>query len=303
MDKFDSLRAFAQVVASGGFAAAAREMNLSRSVVNKLVINLENELGIQLLHRSTRRVTPTETGLAFYERCIRILADLEEAELAAAQLQTEPRGMLKINAPMSFGTLHLAPAVADFMHLYPELQVQLTLEDRFVDPIEEGFDVTVRIAQPVESASLISHAIMPVQRVLCAAPAYLQQYGVPSHPAELSHHSCLHYGYLATGNQWRLLGPDGEQIIRINGRLCSNNGEVLRDAAVQGLGIALLPMFIAGPKLEQGILQPVLPAYCPPELSICVVYPVNRHLSAKVQRFTEFLEQRFRDRSPWPGLS
>lgn len=148
MDKFESIRAFTQVVASGGFAAAARDMGLSRSAVNKLVIGLENELGVQLLHRSTRVVTPTETGLAFYERCIEILASLEEAERSVTQLHGEPRGRLRVNAPMSFGTMHLAPALADFLVQYPDLQVQLTLNDRFIDPIEEGFDVTVRIAEP-----------------------------------------------------------------------------------------------------------------------------------------------------------
>jgi len=138
MDKFDSIRAFTQVVVSGGFAAAAREMGLSRSAVNKLVIALENELGVQLLHRSTRVVSPTETGLAFYERCVEILASLEEAERSITQLQAEPRGRLRVNAPMSFGTMHLAPALADFLVQYPDLQVQLTLNDRFIDPIEEG---------------------------------------------------------------------------------------------------------------------------------------------------------------------
>lgn len=145
MDKFDSIRAFTQVVVSGGFAAAAREMGSSRSAVNKLVIALENELSVQLLHRSTRVVTPTETGLAFYERCVEILTSLEEAERSITQLHGEPRGRLRVNAPMSFGTMHLAPALADFLVHYPDLQVQLTLSDRFIDPIEEGFDVTVQL--------------------------------------------------------------------------------------------------------------------------------------------------------------
>lgn len=293
MDKFESIRAFTQVVAAGGFAAAARDMGLSRSAVNKLVIALENELGVQLLHRSTRVVRPTETGLAFYERCVEILATLEEAERSVTQLHEEPRGRLRVNAPMTFGTLHLAPALADFLVQYPELQVQLTLNDRFIDPIEEGFDITVRIAQPQDSASLIVHPLAPAQRVLCATPAYLASHGIPTHPNELRHHSCLHYGQLAVENQWRLIGADGEYTITVHGVLCSNNGEVLRDAAVRGLGITLLPRFIVEQELQQGKLQTILPDYPAPELHIYVMYPVNRHLSTKIRLLVDFLQERF----------
>ncbi|MBD2020721.1 LysR family transcriptional regulator [Leptolyngbya sp. FACHB-36] len=299
MDKFESIRAFTQVVISGGFAAAARDMGLSRSAVNKLVIALENELGVQLLHRSTRVVTPTETGLAFHERCLDILASLEEAERSITLLHEQPRGRLRVNAPMSFGTMHLAPALADFLVQYPDLQVQLTLNDRFIDPIEEGFDVTVRIAKPQESASLIVHPITAAQRLLCAAPSYLETHGIPTHPNELRQHSCLHYGQLAVEHQWTLIGPDGEQTVSVDGVLCSNNGEVLRDAAVRGLGIALLPAFIVRRELQQGTLQIVLPNYHPPELSIAVIYPVSRHLSTKVRLLVNFLQERFGDRSDW----
>lgn len=297
MDKFESIRAFTQVVNAGGFAAAAREIGLSRSQVNKLVISLENELGVQLLHRSTRVVTPTESGLAFHERCVEILASLEEAERSITQLQAEPRGRLRVNAPMTFGTMHLAPALADFLVQYPDLQVQLTLNDRFVDPIEEGFDVTVRIAKPQEVASVIVHPLTLAPRVLCAAPSYLEANGTPTHLDELRHHSCLHYGQLAVESQWTLIGSEGEQTISVTGVLCSNNGEVLRDAAVRGLGITLLPTFVVEPELQQGTLQRVLPEYHPPELSISVIYPVNRHLSTKVRLLVHFLQERFGDRS------
>lgn len=293
MDKFESIRAFTQVVVSGGFAAAAREMGLSRSAVNKLVIALENELGVQLLHRSTRVVSPTETGLAFYERCVEILASLEEAEQSVMQLHGEPRGRLRVNAPMTFGTMHLAPALADFLVQYPALQVQLTLNDRFIDPIEEGFDVTVRIAKPPENASLIVHPLAPAQRLLCAAPNYLEIHGTPVHPSELHRYSCLHYGQLAAEDQWTLIGADGEHTVSVNGVLCSNNGEVLKDAAVRGLGITLLPKFIVGKELQQGTLQAVLPDYHPPELYIYVLYPVNRHLSTKIRLLVDFLQERF----------
>ena len=291
MDKFESIRAFRQVVESGGFAAAAREMDMSRSAVNKLVINLENDLGVQLLHRSTRKVTPSATGLAFYERCLQILTDLEEAELAVSQHQAEPRGPFKINAPMTFGVSSLAPVIADFMVQYPELQVQITLEDRLIDPIAEGYDAVVRIASPTESASLINHPIATVERLLCAAPGYLEKYGIPQHPDELKELPCLHYGYLSTGNSWTLSDESGHDYsVTVNSVLCSNNGEVLREAAIRGLGITLLPKFIVEKQLELGTLQTILTHFQPSALSICVVYPVNRHLSTKVRLFTEYLE-------------
>lgn len=291
MDKFDSLRAFAQVVDAGGFAAAAREMGMTRSAVNKLVANLEDDLGVQLLHRTTRKVTPTDTGMAFYERCVAILADLEEAELAVAQLNEEPKGTLRINAPMSFGTLYLAPIVADFLTQYPDLRVELVLSDRIIDPIEEGFDVTVRIARAPAPPSLIVHDLAIVPMVICASPTYLKRHSIPTHPQDLKHHACLHYGHMASANHWHLSGPDGDYSIKIHGPLCSNNGEVLRDAATKGLGLALLPTFIIGADLQRKTLLPVLEAYQAPAMSICILYPVNRHLSAKVKLFTEFLRR------------
>lgn len=293
MDKFASMRAFTQVVKSGGFAAAARKMGVSRSTVNKLVINLEDQLNVQLLQRSTRQVNPTPTGLVFYERCVNILAEVSAAEIAVSQLQTEPKGILRINAPMSFGTLYLGKAIADFMAQYPELQVQLTLDDRFVDPLAEGYDVTVRIAQPETSPSLVCQAIASVPRILCAAPIYIKKHGIPEHPTELSEHSCLHYGHIVTGNRWQLLDNEQEHQITINGVLCSNNGEVLKDAAVKGLGISLLPSFIIKQELETKKLVVILREYQPPEISLCLVYPLNRHLSTKIRLFAQFFQQRF----------
>ncbi len=293
MDKFASMRAFTQVVESGGFAAAARKMGVSRSTVNKLVINLEDELKVQLLQRSTRQVNPTPTGLAYYERCINILAEVEAAENTIAQLQTKPKGTLKINAPMSFGTLYLGQAIAEFMIQYPELQVQLTLDDRFIDPVAEGYDLTIRIAQPETSPSLVTKAIAPVSRVLCAAPSYLEKHGIPQHPQELSQHSCLHYGHLVAGNQWLLLNGEREYQVNVKGVLCSNNGEILKDACVRGLGITLLPNFIIRSELNDERLAIVLPDYQPPAISLCLVYPLNRHLNTKIKLFTEFFQQKF----------
>ncbi|WP_416676369.1 LysR family transcriptional regulator [Egbenema bharatensis] len=303
MDKFEQLKAFTRVVDTGGFAAAARQMGLSRSAVNKLVIQLENDLGVQLLHRSTRRVIPSETGLAFYERCQAILADLAEAEQSVSQLQEEPKGTLRVNAPMSFGTLHLAPAIVDFMLKYPDVRVQLTLDDRLVDPIQEGFDLLVRIAEPPDSAALIVHSIAPARRFLCASPEYLNRYGTPTHPNDLQQHHCLHYGYLGTREQWKLVGQEGEFWAAINSVLCSNNGEVLRDAALKGLGIAILPTFIIGSDLQQNLLQVVLPDYAPPSITICIIYPANRHLSTKIQLFTQFIKERFGEKPYWDDKS
>lgn len=289
MDKFESLRAFVQVVDAGGFAAASRKMGLSRSAVNKLVMNLEDALGVQLLQRTTRKVTPTPTGLAFYDRSIAILADLEEAELAAKQLQTEPKGQLRINAPMTFGTRYLSPIIARFLQQYPDLHMELSLSDRFIDPIDEGFDITVRIAKPSVSSSLVVHEMRPDPVILCAAPQYLDQRGTPTIPGDLTHHACLAYGHLATDKQWILVSAEEEHKITVKGPLCANNGEVLKDAAVEGLGVTLLPRFIVDTDLERGRLQHIMTDYAAPSISVCVLYPVNRHLSTKIRLFVEYM--------------
>ena len=185
-------------------------MGVSRSTVNKLVINLEDELQVQLLQRSTRQVNPTPTGLTYYERCLNILSEVAAAETEISQLQSQPQGTLKINAPMSFGTLYLGKAIADFAVRYPEVRIQLTLDDRFIDPIAEGYDLTIRIARSDNSPSLVVKAIAPIPRLLCAAPSYLEKYGTPQHPQDLIDHSCLHYGHLVAGNQW-ILENDARQ--------------------------------------------------------------------------------------------
>jgi len=293
MDKFASMQAFTQVVESGGFAAAARKMGVSRSTVNKLVINLEDELQVQLLQRSTRKVNPNPTGWAYYERCINILAEVTAAENAVAKLQSEPKGTLRINAPMSFGTLYLGEAIAEFITQYPELQIQLTLDDRFIDPIAEGYDITIRIALLEPSSSLVQQKIAPVPRILCAAPSYLEKYGIPQHPQELTNYSCLHYGHLIAGNQWLLSDGNDDYRVTVKGVLCSNNGEILKDSCSAGLGIALLPTFIIQSALDRHLLTVVLPNYQPPALALYLVYPLNRHLNTKVKLFTKFFQKKF----------
>lgn len=295
MDRFEAMRAFTHVVDQGGFAAAGRTLHMSRSTVNKHVMQLEDRLGVQLLTRTTRKVTPTDTGYAFYERCLAILGDLDSAELSASSLQREARGTLKISAPMSFGTMYLNQVVAEFMGLYPDLRIQLTLSDRISDPIEDGADVTVRVTQPPGPANLTAHRIADGRMVICAAPAYISREGQPAHPDDLKRHTCLHYGNLATGNVWRLKGPGGEHAVRVSGPLCSNNGEALREAALAGHGIVMQPSFIVEDYLKSGRLRRLLEDYDPPQLAVFVVYPPNRHLSAKIQLFTEFLIERFAD--------
>jgi len=299
MDRFECMRAFAKVVEAGGFAPAARAMGMSRSVVNKYVIQLEHDLGIPLLQRSTRRVTPTESGLAFYDRAIQILGDLDDAVCAITELREKPTGNLRINAPMSFGTLHLSRFVADYMAIYPEVNVELVLNDRFIDPIEEGFDVTVRMGGPQPQASLIAKEVIVIERVLCASPSYLRTHGEPSHPTELKSHRCLHYGYLASGSQWRLLANEREQGYAIRCVMSSNNGEALKDAALNDQGIALLPTFIVGQALHDGSLRTVLCDYKATPISLCALYPRQRHLSTKVRQFVQLLAERFGDRAYW----
>lgn len=299
MDKFAALNAFVAVVESDGFAAAARVLGQSRSAVNRLVIVLEDELGIQLLNRTTRRVSPTANGAAFYERAKAVLAALNEAERDVTESHEAAVGRLRINAPMSFGVLHLGRAVADFMARHPDLTVELHLNDRFVDIVEEGFDLAIRIAEPREDSTLVDFRICEARRLLCASPEYLAEHGTPRHPSDLRRHRCLHYGNLATGGMWRLNGPDGTVGIHIDAAMVSNNAQVLLDAAVRGLGIILAPTFIAGPDLQAGRLVTVLHDYWPPAVILSAIYPPTRHLSAKIRLFTDFLVERFGGRPYW----
>jgi len=292
MDKLGSLKAFVKVVELGSFAEAGRQLRLSRSAVSKYIADLENDLGVQLLNRTTRQASPTENGQAYFERAISILAELDAADQMVAHLQSTPRGLLRVNAPMSFGTIKLGPAVAEFMARYPELRIQLALSDEHVDPVQEGLDVTLRIAE-LESSSLIARKITPIERVVCASPGYLAAHGTPQHPNELRAHKLLTYGFLLTGNQWKLSGADGDHWIQPDWTLCANNAEVLRDAAVNDRGIVLLPVFLAENALKRGALQPILADYKAPEITLYAVYPPTRHLAVKVRLFIDFLVERF----------
>ena len=292
MDKLASLRAFVRVVESGSFAEAGRQMRLSRSAISKYVGDLEESLGVQLLNRTTRHASPTENGQMYFERAVVILSDVDAADQAVTQLQSAPRGLLRVNAPMSFGTMRLGPALADFMTKYPDLQIQLVLSDDLLDPVQDGFDVTLRIAE-LESSSLIARKIVPIPRRVCASPDYLKRHGTPLHPQDLRDHVSLTYGFLLTGNQWKLTGDDGVHWIQPAWSLCVNNAEVLRDVAVRGKGIALIPEFIAAEALKNGSLQAILANYSAPPLTLYAVYPPTRHLAVKVRLFIDFLVDRF----------
>jgi DNA-binding transcriptional LysR family regulator len=296
MDKLSSLRAFVKVVELGSFSEAGRQLRLSRSAISKYVSDLEQELGVQLLNRTTRHASPNENGQAYFERALGILAELDAADHAVSQAQATPRGLLRVNAPMSFGTLQLGPAIADFMALYPELRIHLVLSDEQIDPVQGGYDITLRIAD-LESSSLIARKIVAIDRVICASPSYLDQHGVPEHPGDLRSHALLTYGFLLTGNQWKLTGEDGEHWIQPEWTLCANNAEVLRDAAIKGRGVALLPTFIAGRALHAGTLRTFLGGFKAPPLTLYAIYPPTRHLAVKVRLFIAFLVERFASQS------
>ncbi len=292
MDRLSAMEVFTNVVEFEGFSAAASHLGISRASVSKQVIQLEESLGASLLNRTTRRVSVTEVGEAYYERCKRVLAEVEEADLLVEQLHSEPRGTLKVSAPMSFGVAHLGPAVSDFLSEYRELSISLTLNDRFTDLIEEGFDIAIRIAQSADS-SLIARRLSGVRCVMTATPEYLERKGVPTKPQDLSGHQCLSYSYLASGLEWPIFGPNGATSVKVSGPLKANNGEVLLQAARQNLGVAFLPNFLVREDIQAGVLVPVLEQYRLPELSVYAVSPPNRFPARKVQAFIAFLAERF----------
>lgn len=298
--ELSTLLVFARVVDAGGFSAAAAELGLSKSAVSKQIARLEDRLGTRLLNRTTRTLSLTEAGTAFYERCLDVAAAAQAAEATVQHLAAAPRGELRINAPMSFGVRHIAPAVPDFLERYPELSVDLVLNDRMVDLVEEGFDVGVRIGAMTDS-SLVARRLAPARRVLCAAPAYLARAGRPRTPEALRGHDCVGYSYLSSGTHWRFRHSSlGERRVRVGGRLKGNNGDALLAAVVGGAGLALSPTFIVCDELRSGALEAVLTDWqILPEIEVSAVFPASRNLPLKVRVFVDFLAERFAGTPAW----
>ena len=298
MDRFLELAAFVHTVDKGSQAAAAPALGVTPAMVGRYVRALEDRLGTRLLNRTTARQSLTEAGLAFHVEASRILDQLEDAELAASDRQTEPRGALRLNAPMVFGVRYLAAAVAEFGRLYPQLRVDLALNDRVVDLVEEGFDVGVRIGRLADS-SLIARRLAPCRVVLCASPGYLAHVGTPAEPGDLRDHNCLLYAYARSTDTWRLHREGSVVEVKPLGNLVANNGDALLAAALADAGIVVQPTFIVADALRTGALVRLLPGWSIPDLTVFAVYPSVRHLSPKVRRFVDFLAARFGERPPW----
>lgn len=298
MDKLNSMKTFVEVVDSEGFTAAANKIGLSRAQVSKSVMQLEAHLGIRLLNRTTRQVSLTDTGRLYYERSKAILDEIDEIDNLASQQSSHARGTLTLAAPTSFGVLHLNNAIAGYLKQYPEVQISLSLNDRFVDVVSEGFDLAIRIAE-LEDSSLVARRIAPCKRVLVASPDYLQKHGKPKVPQDLTLHRCLVYSNDLRPGSWTLGSGAGTETVRVNGPVCADNGDVLKDAAVAGLGVTLLPSFIVGPELRAGRLVQVLKAYQPCNISVYAVYPSRRYVPAKVRTFVDYLAGCFGDKPDW----
>jgi len=298
MDTLNSFAVFTKVVETGGFSSAARDLNMSKSAVSKHIAKLEEYLGVRLLNRTTRKLSPTEIGTTFYERARRIVNDVEETKRAVSEAHTQPRGTLRLNVPMSFGILHIAPALSDFTARYPDIKIDMVLNDRVVDLLDEGFDVAVRIARLPDS-TLIARKLAPVHLAICATPDYWKQHGIPQTSSDLQNHNCLSYSYLMKQDEWPLQGPDGKISVKISGNIRANNGDALRAAALQGAGVFLSPTFIVADDLRQARLQAVLEDVTRTELAIYAVYPHNRYLSAKVRAFVDFFAERFGPEPYW----
>jgi DNA-binding transcriptional LysR family regulator len=300
LDRVTGMQIFVRVAALGNLSAAARALGISQTMATKHVGAIEERLGVKLLHRTTRRLTLTEAGRRYLESAERILAEVEEAEATASAERVEVRGMLRVNAPLSFGFREVAPLMAEFSRLYPAVTVDLGLNDRFVDLIEEGWDVAVRIGR-LRDSTMIARKIAPCRLVVCASPAYLAERGTPKIVADLSQHNCLGYT-LSQGlgpDEWAF-GADGKVKVPIKGNLRVNNGDALVAAAVAGQGIIYEPTFVASDALRAGQLVVLTLDHPPLELpGVFAVYPANRHPPAKVRAFVDFLAQRFGPKPPW----
>ncbi len=299
LDRVTGMQIFVRVAALGSLSAAARSLNISQTMATKHVAALESRLGIKLLHRSTRRLTLTEGGRNYLAACERILAEIEEAEASASLDRIEPRGSLRLNVPLSFGLRHIAPELPAFNRLHPAVSFDLGLADRYVDLIEEGWDLAIRIGR-LKDSSLVARRLAVCRTVVCAAPSYLKEHGTPQGLDDLSHHNCLGYTLPSAigANRWTF-GPEGEIVVPVQGNLRANNGDALLAAALAGQGLIYQPTFIVGDSLRNGLLVPVLGGYPTYEPGIHAVLPSGRQAPAKVRAFIEFLARRFAPEPEW----
>jgi DNA-binding transcriptional LysR family regulator len=295
MDRFQEMRVFTAVVDAGSFVAAADALEMSKAAVSRYVSELEQRLGVRLLHRTTRRLSLTEEGEVFLARCRELLAGLDEAEAEVNERGGSAVGLLKVSAPVSFGVLNLAPLWADFMAAHPQLTLDLTLTDRMIDLVDEGFDMAVRIAR-LPSSSLVSRRLASTRMVLCASPRYLRKHGTPKHPQELAAHTVLAYNLLSTRDTWEFEGPQGTATVKVRPRLHTNSGDTCRAVALGHGGIVLQPSFLVDRDLQGGDLVEVMPKYRSSELGIHAVYPTRKHVPPKVRLLIDFLAVRLRER-------
>ncbi|GAB3759775.1 LysR family transcriptional regulator [Ramlibacter monticola] len=293
MDRFEEMRAFAAVVDAGSFVRAAEALRLSKTAVSRLVSDLEARLGVRLLHRTTRKLSLTVEGEVFHARCKELLSNVEEAEAEVTARADEAVGQLRLNVPVSFGLLHLAPLWPAFMQQHPQVDLDVTLSDRVVDLVDEGYDLAVRIAQ-LASSSLVSRKLASTRMVLCASPEYLRRHGTPAHPSEIAAHTVFAYTLLAMGEQWAFEGPEGPVSVKVAPRMRTNSGDTCVAAALQHQGIVLQPSFMVGHHLRAGTLVEVLPPYRSRELGIYAVYASRKHLTPKVRVLIDFLLEAFR---------
>lgn len=299
LDRFETLAVFVAVAKADSFAAAATQLGLSRAMVSKHIQTLEKRLGVRLLNRTTRQIGLTDAGRSLRVRVERILADLEAAEGEVASDTLEPRGLLRLSAPVSFGARHVAPALAAFLAEHRELRADLVLDDRVVDLVAEGFDLAVRVGR-LQDSSLMARKLAPCRLAAVAAPTYLAVRGRPVRPSDLAAHECLGYAYAAERNVWRFVDNGGEsETVSVDGTLRANNGDALIQAAIAGAGIALLPTFICGDEIRRGSVTCVLDGWTPSDIAVSAVHPHTRHVPAKVRRFIDFLAGRFGPTPPW----
>ena len=298
MDRFREMECFIAVVEAGSFVGAADVLRVTKAAVSRSLIELETRLGARLLQRTTRRLSLTEAGRAYYGRCKQILAEVEEADSAVGVVTGHPVGRLRVNAPFSFGILHLAPLWGPFMERYPDLELEVSLADRMVDVVDEGFDVVVRISR-LEDSSLVYRRLASTRILACASPQYLARHGHPASVEELARHPVIAYTYAAQGDLWRFATPDGDREVQTRPRMRTNNGDTCREVALAHQGIVLQPDFLIGDDIAAGRLVEVLPDCRGPEVGIFAVYPSRKHLSVKVRALVDFLVQAFAAPHGW----